>query len=644
MKDERWKMEDGRWKILSECFGHRSLRPGQSEVVERVFAGVNTLAVLPTGGGKSLCYQFPAVVFSGLTLVISPLIALMRDQVEALQAKGIAAERWDSSRNEDFEALSIALRAGRVSLLYLSPERLLSPELWEVLKEVSIDLVAVDEAHCVAEWGPSFRPAYLRLAKRVRRLKARSILALTATASPAVAREIRKAFGILKRDHVQTSFFRPNLRFSVTPCADEQKDGVLLELLARSGRLPAIVYGTRRETVETLATLLRENGFEARAYHAGMGAEARSEVQDGFISGKIEVICATIAFGMGVDMAGVRSVIHYQPPKSPEGWIQESGRAGRDGEVSWCELLISGNDREMLECFVKAQQSTRQAVRNVLEAIFSQGGRAVVSRYDLCTLNDIPRAMLDILLARLELAGWLQEEQGSWLWCHAVPLVAIDQVLFGFSAAQQKVLRPILESRQRVSLREITGGTAVAQMKLMGVLAELNASDDVKMKFSHSLSHFKIRRTPENVSELANEMYEVFEAHVDHEMKKLESVFSIAMSSRCLIVALLAQFGEKLPAPCGVCSSCVGEKHQRKLPYTEVEEVSPDEMETMAQLIEERKPALSTPERLSRFLCGIYSPGMLRYRLYQRREWGMLSRLPFDDVLAVAKAMSGGKI
>ncbi len=634
-------MNDELRDVLKRVFGHDDLRPGQAEVIDLVLAGENTLAVLPTGGGKSLCYQLPAVVFGGLTLVISPLIALMRDQVEALKARGILAERWDSSCDDDFEPLRNALNEGRVRLLYLSPERMLSPELWDVLKSLSVDLISVDESHCVAEWGPSFRPAYLRLAKRVRQLKPRSILALTATASPSVAREIRKSFGILKRHHVQTSFFRPNLHYSVTPCADDEKNEVLLKLLADRCKLPAIVYATRRETVETLATLLRGHGFEARAFHAGMSTEARGDVQDGFVNGDVEVICATIAFGMGVDMAGVRSVVHYQPPKSPEGWIQESGRAGRDGKQSWCELILSGNDQERLESFVLAQKPTLQAIRNILESVFSQGMRAVVSRYDFCTLNDMPWALLDILLARLELAGWLVEEQGSWLWCHAVPLVPIDHVLQGFSPAQKKVLRPILESRQRVSLREISGGTASGQMKLMALLAELNASDDVRMKFSHSLSHFKIRKFPESLSELADEMYAVFEEHAEQEIKKIESVVAMATSKRCLAVALVGYFGEKLPKPCGVCSSCLGTNKRRNLPYTEVDEVSDGELETIFNLVKDRKPALATPERLARFLCGIYSPGMMRYRLYQRNEWGMLSRLPYGDVLAVATAVFG---
>lgn len=626
-------------ELLKKHFGHDSLRSGQSDVIERVIGGVNTLAVLPTGGGKSLCYQLPAVVLGGLTVVISPLIALMRDQVEVLIAKGISAARLDSSGSSDEqEQVLTELKARKIKLLYLSPERLADAEVQGVLRELNIDLVAIDEAHCVSEWGHSFRPAYLRLPKLVRRLKPRGVLALTATASPAVAGEIRKAFGILKRNQVQTSFHRENLHFHVTACVDDDKDQALLEALSLPSRLPAIVYATRRETVESLATLLRQYGIRARAYHAGMGADARSEVQDGFVGGRFDVICATIAFGMGVDMAGVRSVIHYQPPKSPEGWMQESGRAGRDGAVSHCELLVSGNDRMMLEGFVLAQKPTLQAVENVLAKIFSQGPRAVVSRYDLCSINDIPWALLDILFARLEMQGWIVPEQGSWLWCHAVPLAPVEQVLYGFKPAQQKVLRPILESRQRVSLMETSGGSASAQMKLMGLLAELNATAEVRMKFSHSLHHFRVRKQPQNLVGLAETMYEVFEDHARRELLRIDSVINIATSSDCIAAGLLTHFGESLNCSCGNCSSCMGLGSSGRLPLSPVDEVTEEELMQIQSIASERKPALASPERLARFFCGIYSPGMMRYRLYQRSQWGVLKRLPYDEVLAYARA------
>ncbi len=632
-------MEEAISKALKNYFGHDSLRGGQQEVVERVMDGVNTLAVLPTGGGKSLCYQLPAVMLDGLTVVVSPLIALMRDQVEVLQRNGIDALRLDSTGTEkENEATIDYITRSKLKMLYVSPEWLSQSSLLELLKTKNVSLVAVDEAHCVSEWGHSFRPSYLRLAKMVRKIKPRSVLALTATAGPSVAREIRKAFGILKRDQVQTSFFRPNLHFLIRPCADVDKDACLLDCLSDPSSCPAIVYATKRETVESVATMLRNVGVHARAYHAGMTAEARSEVQDEFLAGKTPVICATIAFGMGVDMPNVRTVVHYQPPKSPEGWIQESGRAGRDGEVSKCLLLISENDRALLKNFVVAQKPTRRAVENIIGRFFSQGRRAVVSHYDLSTLNDVPRTALDILIARLEILGLIVPDEGSWLWCHAVPLEPIPKILLGFKPAEQKLLKPILETRQRVNLTEVSGGTAAEQQKLMLLLSELNASGDARMKFSHSLNHYRIRKQPDRLSQLTDEMYQVILDHAGDELSRVESVFAIATSRKCIAVSLLAHFGEKLAEPCGHCSSCLGETRPRKLPQTPVDEITPEELKVVQQVVALRKPALASPERLARFLCGIHSPGMMRYRLYQHDHWGLLRRLSYEDVHGYAKA------
>ena len=632
-------MNEATGNALRHHFGHDSLRGGQREVIDRVLAGVNTLAVLPTGGGKSLCYQLPAVMLDGMTVVVSPLIALMRDQVDVLKRNKIDAERLDSAgTEEENDKITQKVLRGEIKILYVSPEWLSRSNLLDILNDQNVSLVAIDEAHCVSEWGHSFRPSYLRLAKRVSKIKPRSILALTATAGPSVAREIRKVFGILKRDQVQTTFFRPNLHFLIRPCADEEKDAFLLDCLSDAESFPAIVYATKRETVESVASTLRGQGIHACAYHAGMPADARSVVQDEFLTGKTPVICATIAFGMGVDMPSVRTVVHYQPPKSPEGWIQESGRAGRDGEISQCVLLASENDRALLENFVVAQKPTRKAVENILSKFFSQGKRAVISHYDLSTLNDVARATLDILVARLEILGLIVPDEGSWLWCHAVPLEPIDKILLGFKPAEQKLLKPILETRQRVNLTEVSGGSAAGQQKLMLLLAELNASGDARMKFSHSLHHYRIRKQPDNLSKLTDKMYEVILDHSGDDLRRIDTVFSIATSRKCIAASLLAHFGEKLAESCGHCSSCLGEKRPRKLPHTLVDEVTPDELETIQQVVALRKPALASPERLARFLCGIYSPGMMRYRLYRHAHWGLLNRLPFEDVLGYARA------
>ncbi|BDS06653.1 ATP-dependent DNA helicase RecQ [Oceaniferula spumae] len=631
-------------ELLRKHFGHDSLRPGQAEVIDRVLDGTNTLAVLPTGGGKSLCYQYPAVVLDGLTIVVSPLIALMRDQVDVLVRRGVAAARIDSSVDEITRLdLLEQLEIGAIKILYLSPEKLTEPAMMMRLKKLSVSLVAIDEAHCISEWGHSFRPSYLRIPRLVKSLKPRSILALTATASPKTATGIRKAFSILKRDQVQTSFYRENLHFDVSVCSEEEKKSRTLDVLSQSGRTPAIVYATRRGDVEELAAFLNEHGVNARAYHAGMPADARAEVQDGFVAHRFDVICATIAFGMGVDMPDVRSVIHYHPPKSPEGWIQESGRAGRDGLPSHCEVLLNGDDRAVLEGMIQAKQPGKPAVRAILQNVFSQGPRAIISRYNLSTLNDVPIELLDILLARLETSGWITQEGASWMWCHLVPLrwdqSARERLMKGFPKQQQEMFSEMLESRQRISLFEMSGNDVTKMNKLVGQLRELEAGGEVRLKMSHSLTHYRISKEPQNLNELADEMLEVFQDHARNDIERIDSVFKMALSRRCLAVSLVGYFGEKLTKPCGHCASCLGKSRPRKLPLSSTREVTMDELEIIQRLVAEKRAPLSSPQRLARFLCGIYSPAMMRYRLYQHNHWGMLARHSFDDVETITRSV-----
>ena len=633
-------------EVLRRYFEHDALRPGQGEVIGRVMNLENTLAVLPTGGGKSLCYQLPAMCMEGLSIVVSPLIALMRDQVENMEKKGIPCARLDSSTTaEESERTYAGIASGELKLLYLSPERLAEPTMFKLLKESSLALVAVDEAHCISEWGHSFRSSYLRLPRLLRSLRPRVILALTATASKETAKGIRDAFKILKRNHVQTSFFRENLAFEVTVCPSGQKHEHLLKTLQAVGHTPAIVYATRRADVEDLAAMLSASGIDARAYHAGMPADARAGVQDGFLAHRFPVICATIAFGMGVDMPDVRSVIHYHPPKSPEGWIQESGRAGRDGKASHCEVMINGDDREALESLVMARQPGPRATEAILQNLFSQKNRAIISRYNLSTLNDISVELLDVLLARLESDGWIAPDGGSWMWCHVVPLrwdtAARESILQGFPKWARAMLSELVDASQRVCLLDLAGHDVSRMNKILDLLRELEAGGEVRLKLSHSLVHYRIKRQPEDFGGLVGEMAIAFEQHSKNDLERIDAVFRMARSSRCIAASLLSYFGEKLPRRCGQCSSCKGHKRSRKLPKTGVADVSLEELEQIQAVVAQKRAPLSSPERMARFLCGIHSPAMMRYRLYNHPDWGMLDRLPYQEVLGYTQAQFG---
>ncbi|HEV8409700.1 MAG TPA: ATP-dependent DNA helicase RecQ [Gemmatimonadaceae bacterium] len=356
-------------KILHERFGHAEFRPGQERAVQSVLNGRDTLVILPTGGGKSLCYQVPALLLEGLTVVLSPLISLMKDQVDALEARGIPAAFINSSlsANQISDRLAKAQR-GEIKLLYLAPERFDLGSAAARIAAMGVSLLAIDEAHCISEWGHDFRPSYRRVRDVREKLGSPPTLALTATATPEVRRDIARVLGLTDPEVVLTGFDRPNLRWHVVRTKnDSEKDGTLVDILARHEGV-AIVYAATRKTVDRVANVLNRAGIRSEAYHAGLDDARRREVQDAFMSERVRAIVATNAFGMGIDKRNVRLVVHHAMPGSLEAYYQEAGRAGRDREPADCYLLHAFQDRFTHEFFIKAACPEREVITAVYYA------------------------------------------------------------------------------------------------------------------------------------------------------------------------------------------------------------------------------------------------------------------------------------
>ena len=345
--------------ILKSRFGFDSFRGLQEEVIANVLARNDSLALMPTGAGKSLCYQLPALIFEGTTLVISPLIALMKDQVDALNANGIPARAINSSHSAwEIEQAQSEARQGRVKILYVAPERLALSGFQSFLHSLDLSLIAIDEAHCISEWGHEFRPDYRNLLQMRQEFPAVPVIALTATATNRVREDIISQLGLHRGQAFISSFNRPNLSYSMHPKSESQ--ALLMSMLRERRGQSAIIYCFSRRETEELADDLNKSGFEARPYHAGLDAETRRKNQEDFVRDRVPIIVATIAFGMGIDKPDVRLVVHNSLPRSLEGYYQETGRAGRDGLPSECVLFFAYGDRARQDYFLNQIESAAE--------------------------------------------------------------------------------------------------------------------------------------------------------------------------------------------------------------------------------------------------------------------------------------------
>ena len=350
---------------LKKYFGFNKFKGNQEAIINNLLDGKDTFVLMPTGGGKSLCYQLPSLLMEGTAIVISPLIALMKNQVDAMrnfsEEDGVAHFINSSLNKGAIDQVRSDILAGKTKLLYVAPESLTKEENVEFLRSVKISFYAVDEAHCISEWGHDFRPEYRRIRPIINEIGKAPLIALTATATPKVQHDIQKNLGMVEAQVFKSSFNRPNLYYEVRPkTANVDKD--IIKFIKNNPEKSGIIYCLSRKKVEELAEILQANGINARPYHAGMDSMTRTKNQDDFLMEKVEVIVATIAFGMGIDKPDVRFVIHYDIPKSLEGYYQETGRAGRDGGEGQCLTFYTNKDLQKLEKFMQGKPVAEQEI------------------------------------------------------------------------------------------------------------------------------------------------------------------------------------------------------------------------------------------------------------------------------------------